>query len=307
MALFLILRRSASRVINGGNQVHGKLIVPGASVPWLRQFCSSPCLSSEVNEFHAKRPLDESVVNNLISQVQILQRELESLRKSYGKPPGYELGQGMDESQSINKGKDDDSSERDKGDHDHSNDSQSNENDSNSSDDGRGTNDDDHSNDEALSETDGNNSDKEEDYPGSSSIVLSQEYEGELVEVTVENPTIFGESRYYGYNERKSCSFSMDLTVVVSSINSQSKKVELKCGARPNGITVYAAKDPQDGDCNAGVHMSEFNENLKVEFGKYLEARGIKLSTIDFLYKYMLDKANKERLRILENILKMVV
>lgn len=163
MALFLILRRSASRVINGGNQVHGKLIVPGASVPWLRQFCSSPCLSSEVNEFHAKRPLDESVVNNLISQVQILQRELESLRKSYGKPPGDELGQGMDESQSINKGKDDDSSERDKGDHDHSNDSQSNENDSNSSDDGRGTNDDDHSNDEALSETDGNNSDKEGD------------------------------------------------------------------------------------------------------------------------------------------------
>lgn len=53
--------------------------------------------------------------------------------------------------------------------------------------------------------------------------------------------------------------------------------------------------------------FSEFNENLKVEFGKYLEARGIKLSTIDFLYKYMLDKANKERLRILENILKMVV
>ena len=52
---------------------------------------------------------------------------------------------------------------------------------------------------------------------------------------------------------------------------------------------------------------SEFNENLKVEFGKYLEARGIKLSTTDFLYKYMLDKANKERLRILENMLKMVL
>lgn len=51
---------------------------------------------------------------------------------------------------------------------------------------------------------------------------------------------------------------------------------------------------------------SDLSEKLEEEFGKYLEARGITLSTTNFLYGYMLDKANKERLRILENIHKMV-
>lgn len=88
MALSIILRGSASRV----NRFYGNLILAGASVPLLRQFCSSLSLSNSQGHDslvkEAKQPsFDETLVKDLLSQVQSLQRDLEFLRKSYGNKP----------------------------------------------------------------------------------------------------------------------------------------------------------------------------------------------------------------------------
>lgn len=113
MALSIILRRSASRKMCGGNRFYGNLIVPSA----FRQFCFSPSLSSKDSESVAKRPsLDESLVKDLISQVQSLQRDIELLRNSHTKSllavKEDDSLVGVDESESSfdHKGIDDDSS-----------------------------------------------------------------------------------------------------------------------------------------------------------------------------------------------------
>lgn len=87
------------------------------------------------------------------------------------------------------------------------------------------------------------------------SIVLVQEYEGELVVLRVENPTIFSDIQCNDYNQKKSSPFSMDLTVGVSYLGSKQTIVELKCGARPDGISIYSAKDSEDESDYEGVRM----------------------------------------------------
>ncbi|KAK1373695.1 hypothetical protein POM88_029888 [Heracleum sosnowskyi] len=393
MALSTILRRSASRFIGGGNRFCGNLILPSASVPAFRQFCSSPSLSSKEKSesLDHKRPsLDESLVNDLISQFQSLQRDNELLRNSYTKPlsavkdhESVVKDEGIDES---DKGIDQDSSlkgitiesskdegggcETDKSDDDSKDegkDSESHDSDDSSDDSKKSSSDsDDKSNNESLFETDENNEhsdhgsfcetlperdnnsetgdrlpepddeslpkikEHEELLKGieseilraktflelstpirhdsyvDSSIIMAREYQGEFIEVTVEDPTVFTNRQCNDYNEKKSSSFSMDLNVIVSCSRSGSIKVELKCGARPEGISVYSAKDSADDGTDSKVHMNELCENLKEEFGKYLEARGITLKTTNFIYGYMLHKANKGRLRILEKIRKMM-
>lgn len=93
------------------------------------------------------------------------------------------------------------------------------------------------------------------DYDGQSSIVLSREYEGELVQVQVKKPKIYMQTHCNDYNEQRSSSFIMYLTVLVSCMTSKFKKIEFKCDARPEGIYIYTAKDPADGSDNDGVLM----------------------------------------------------
>lgn len=47
---------------------------------------------------------------------------------------------------------------------------------------------------------------------------------------------------------------------------------------------------------------SDLDENLQKAFHKYLEIRGIKPSTTNFLHEYMIEKDNKEYVRWLKDV-----
>ncbi|KAL8096337.1 hypothetical protein AgCh_037339 [Apium graveolens] len=59
--------------------------------------------------------------------------------------------------------------------------------------------------------------------------------------------------------------------------------------------------EPEDNNATARRRLvfSELNDNLKDQFKKYLEIRGIKPSTTNAIFGYMLDKVNRENLRSL--------
>lgn len=192
MALSTVLRRSASRVIGGGNRFHGNLILPSASVPAFRQFCSTPCLNSKDNESlvkDAKLPsLDESLVNTLIAQVQSLQRDIELLRNSYGKPlstvkedESLVKDEGIDESESVHKGLDDYSSLKGiaiESSNDEGWDSENDKSDDDSNDDGKGSKSDssnDNSSDNSSDDSSDDSNDDSDDSSDDSSDKLSSD------------------------------------------------------------------------------------------------------------------------------------
>ena len=50
------------------------------------------------------------------------------------------------------------------------------------------------------------------------------------------------------------------------------------------------------------VLCSDLDENLQKAFHKYLEIRGIKPSTTNYLHEYMINKDSREYLRWLKNL-----
>lgn len=48
--------------------------------------------------------------------------------------------------------------------------------------------------------------------------------------------------------------------------------------------------------------LSDLDENLQKAFHKYLEVRGVKPSTTNFLLEYMINKDNKEYFQWLKNL-----
>lgn len=59
-------------------------------------------------------------------------------------------------------------------------------------------------------------------------------------------------------------------------------------------------------DCYLFSFASDLDENLQNAFHKYLEVRGIKPSTVNFLQGYMANKDSKEYLQWLNNLKKFV-
>ncbi|KAK3422541.1 hypothetical protein EUGRSUZ_G02989 [Eucalyptus grandis] len=152
-----------------------------------------------------------------------------------------------------------------------------------------------------------------EDKPGFQTITLSREYQGEEIKVEVSMPDLVtgeddGDDNQDDDDEKASQS-SIPLVVSVAKGNGQF--VEFCCTAYPDEIVIDSlavknAENTEDQIAYEGPDFQDLDENLQKAFHKYLEIRGIKPSTTNFLHEYMINKDSREYLMWLKNLKKFV-
>ncbi|XVE52610.1 hypothetical protein DITRI_Ditri02bG0135600 [Diplodiscus trichospermus] len=153
-----------------------------------------------------------------------------------------------------------------------------------------------------------------EDTPGLQSVTLRREYDGELIKVDVHMPDLVtGDEQEEGEDGdgddyEKPSKSSIPLVVTVSKKVGPS--LEFNCTAFPDEIAIdsLTVRNPSSEDELAyeGPDFHDLDENLQKAFHKYLEIRGIKPSTTNYLHEYMINKDSREYLRWLKNLKKFV-
>ncbi|KAJ4719953.1 Mitochondrial glycoprotein [Melia azedarach] len=150
---------------------------------------------------------------------------------------------------------------------------------------------------------------KIEDNPGQQTIILTREYQGELVKVDVHMPDLVtGETPEAVDDDddmEKPNQSSIPLVVTVTKNSGTS--LEFGCVAYADEIAIdsLAVRKPNNSEdqiAYEGPDFHDLDENLKKAFHKYLEIRGIKPSATNFLFEYMLNKDSREYLRWLKNL-----
>ncbi|PIN07930.1 MAM33, mitochondrial matrix glycoprotein [Handroanthus impetiginosus] len=155
---------------------------------------------------------------------------------------------------------------------------------------------------------------KIEDHPGQQTVTLAREYQGETITVEVHMPDLVtGEENDDNDDddegEERANQSSIPLVVRVSKKGGPS--LEFGCTAYPDEIAIdsLSVKDPESSEdqiAYEGPDFGDLDENLQKAFHKYLEIRGIKPSTTNFLHAYMVDKDNREYITWLKNLKKFV-
>ncbi|XP_022890147.1 uncharacterized protein At2g39795, mitochondrial-like [Olea europaea var. sylvestris] len=152
-----------------------------------------------------------------------------------------------------------------------------------------------------------------EDHPGQQTITLTREYQGETISVEVHMPDLVtGEENdddNDNNDEERGPQSSIPLVVRVSKKNGPC--LEFGCTAYPDEIAIdsLSVKGPdssEDQIAYEGPDFTDLDENLQKAFHKYLEIRGIKPSTTNFLHEYMIGKDSKEYVTWLKNLKKFV-
>ncbi|KAI3977754.1 hypothetical protein MKX01_039817 [Papaver californicum] len=153
---------------------------------------------------------------------------------------------------------------------------------------------------------------KIEDNLGEANIILTRKYQGEDIEVIVQmNNLVTGENgegeddddqAEDGVSSPQSC-----VPLVVSVWKESGPKLVFSVLAYPDEITIDSLtyREPNASEeliPYEGPEFSELDENLQKAFHKYLEIRGIKPSTTNFLHEYMIDKDSREYLNWLKNL-----
>ncbi|KAH6769186.1 hypothetical protein C2S52_006755 [Perilla frutescens var. hirtella] len=156
---------------------------------------------------------------------------------------------------------------------------------------------------------------KIEDHPGQQTITLTREYNGETITVEVHMPDISGgeenekdedEDEDEQEQGTQSC-----IPMVVRVSKSNGPSLEFGCTAYADEIAIdtLSIKDPESSEdqiAYEGPDFGDLDENLQKSFHKYLEIRGIKPSTTNFLHEYMINKDSREYVTWLENLQKFV-
>ncbi|KAL0359249.1 UNVERIFIED_CONTAM: putative protein, mitochondrial [Sesamum angustifolium] len=156
---------------------------------------------------------------------------------------------------------------------------------------------------------------KIEDHPGQQTITLTREYQGETITVEVHMPDLVtGEENDHDDDdddddEERGNQSSIPLVVRVSKKSGPS--LEFGCTAYPDEVAIdsLAVKDPNNSEdqiAYEGPDFADLDESLQKAFHKYLELRGIKPSTTNFLHGYMVDKDSREYTTWLKNLQKFV-
>ncbi|KAF5202556.1 Mitochondrial glycoprotein [Thalictrum thalictroides] len=145
------------------------------------------------------------------------------------------------------------------------------------------------------------------DDPGKQTITLGSNYQGEDIKVVVQMPgPVEEEGEEDGDNNEESVQTC--ISMIVSVAKGRNKPcLEFGCTVYPDEISIdsLSVRDPdtsEDDLAYEGPNFSDLDENLQNAFHKYLEVRGIKPSTTNFLYEYMSNKENKEYLNWLKNV-----
>eukprot|EP00262_Sarcandra_glabra_P018192 TRINITY_DN6462_c0_g1_i1.p1 TRINITY_DN6462_c0_g1~~TRINITY_DN6462_c0_g1_i1.p1 ORF type:complete len:293 (+),score=49.82 TRINITY_DN6462_c0_g1_i1:106-879(+) len=154
-----------------------------------------------------------------------------------------------------------------------------------------------------------------QDNPGEQTITLRRVYHGEQIKVVVCMPDLVtgdGEDNDNSDDDgsdEKSNQSSIPLVVTVSKETGPS--LEFGCTAYPDEVSIdsMSVKEQEaseDQIAYEGSDFSDLDENLQKGFHKYLEIRGIKASTTNFLHEYMINKDSREYLMWLKNLKKFI-
>ncbi|TYJ37475.1 hypothetical protein E1A91_A05G378400v1 [Gossypium mustelinum] len=153
---------------------------------------------------------------------------------------------------------------------------------------------------------------KIEDTPGLQTITLTREYDGELIKVNVHMPDLVtgeGEADDDDDDDTEKPSKS-NVPLVVNVSKKGSPSLEFNCTAYPDEITIdsLSVRNPNSEDELAyeGPDFYDLDENLQKAFHKYLEIRGIKPSTTNYLHEYMINKDGREYILWLKNLKKFI-
>ncbi|KAI3840400.1 hypothetical protein MKX03_037812 [Papaver bracteatum] len=151
---------------------------------------------------------------------------------------------------------------------------------------------------------------KIEDNPGEQTITLTREYQGEDIKVIVHmNNLVDGEIDQDDDDQAEggvsSPQSSVPLVVTVSK--GSGPMLEFSVMAYPDEISIdsMTVKQPNASEeliPYEGPDFTELDENLQKAFHKYLEIRGIKPKTTNFLHEYMINKDSREYLNWLKDL-----
>ncbi|KAK1403724.1 hypothetical protein POM88_003329 [Heracleum sosnowskyi] len=135
--------------------------------------------------------------------------------------------------------------------------------------------------------------DVESDKPGAATVTLKGTHENEIINIELSIPA----------------HYVMLLTVKLTLSGRfsgffNSTEAVFHCTLTSNGFEVVKIKEPHGSD--HGILFYNLPEDLKDEFYKYLEIRGVYKENVAILYRYMVGRTNRENLKGLESFKKMV-
>lgn len=151
---------------------------------------------------------------------------------------------------------------------------------------------------------------KIEDNPGHQTVTLTREYKGEHIKVVVSMPSLDGDENDDEDDDDDGHSNGSSIPLVVTVTKKSGLSLEFSCMAFPDEIAIDALSVSNQGStledklANEGPDFECLDENLKKTFYKYLEIRGVKASTTNFLHQYMMRKVKREYLLWLKNVKK---
>ncbi|GAB2299726.1 hypothetical protein Dimus_033781 [Dionaea muscipula] len=152
---------------------------------------------------------------------------------------------------------------------------------------------------------------KIEDNPGQQTITLTREYDGEMITVEVSMPDLITSENDEDNDADDEGGGQSTIPFLVSVAKKDGPTLEFGCSAFCDEINIdsLSLKSPdasEDQIAYEGPDFSDLDENLQKGFHKYLEIRGIKPSTANFLHQYMIQKDSMEYLRWLEELKKFI-
>ncbi|KAK3180425.1 hypothetical protein Dsin_003347 [Dipteronia sinensis] len=152
---------------------------------------------------------------------------------------------------------------------------------------------------------------KIEDIPGQQTVILTREHQGDHVKVEVGMPDLVTGEHPEANNDdddddsEKPNQASLPLVVTITKNCGTS--LEFSCTGYPDEISIDSlsirkSETSEDEIPYEGPDFHDLDENLKKAFHKYLEVRGIKPATTNFLFEFMLNKDTREYTTWLKNI-----
>ncbi|KAH6802345.1 hypothetical protein C2S51_033791 [Perilla frutescens var. frutescens] len=143
---------------------------------------------------------------------------------------------------------------------------------------------------------------KIKDHDGMETIMLTREHKGETISVEVHMPNLVT-----GYEEGDDSPNHCSLPLVVKTSKKSGPYLEFGCTAYPDEIVIdsLSVKHPEISEeqiAYEGPDFGDLDENLQKAFHRYLEIRGIKPSTTNFLHGYMIEKDTRIYLEWLRKV-----
>ncbi|XP_047152234.1 uncharacterized protein At2g39795, mitochondrial-like [Vigna umbellata] len=140
------------------------------------------------------------------------------------------------------------------------------------------------------------------DSPGNQTITLERTYQDEEIKVEVHMPDLVtGEGNDDDDDNEGERAPQSSIPLSVSVYKKGGPYLEFNCVGYPDEIVIdsLSVKNPdltEDQIAYEGPDFQDLDENLQKSFHRYLEIRGIKPSTTNFLHEYMINKDSKEYL-----------